>query len=57
MWQEFKELFEDDYIKVGKYKAVPFGPAWWIIRIGEVALGVAWGYVVYMGMWLILGGI
>lgn len=55
MWQEFKELFEDDYIKVGKYRAVPFGPAWWIIRIGQGALGVFGFYAFYILMWILLG--
>lgn len=52
-----KEIMKDDYVKVGKRK-FKFGTIpYWFVRLMQGALAVAWGYVVYMGMWLILGGI
>ena len=52
-----KEIMKDDYVKIGKRK-FKFGTIpYWLIRIGQGVLGVVWIYVVYVGMWLILGGI
>jgi hypothetical protein len=52
-----KEIMKDDYVKVGKRK-FKFGTIpYWVVRFMQGALCAAWCYVVYIGMWLILGGI
>lgn len=55
MFEELYDLFKDDYIKVGRYWAKPFGPAWWIIRIAEGLIGVFGFYAFYILMWVLLG--
>ena len=52
-----KEIMKDDYVKFGKHK-FKFGTIpYWLVRFMQGALCAAWVYVVYIGMWLILGGI
>ena len=52
-----KEIMKDDYVKVGKHK-FKFGTIpYWFVRLMQGALCAVWCYVVYIGMWLILGGI
>lgn len=51
MFRELYEIFKDDYIKVGKYRAIPFGPAWWIIRVVEMAAAM---FLLY---WSVVGAV
>ena len=34
MFNEAKEIFSDDYIKVGSKKIRPFSITWWAVKIG-----------------------
>ena len=53
MFNEAKEIFSDDYIKVGNKKIRPFSIAWWAIR-GAMALAAIVGmYVMYCAIWMI----
>lgn len=51
-----KEILKDDYVKIGKYKFKFNTIPYWLVRIGQCVLGVVWFYVVYIEMWLFLGG-
>jgi hypothetical protein len=54
MFQEFKEFFEDDYIRTKWFRAKPFTLLWWVIRGGQAMLGVAGFFGIYTLMWLAL---
>ena len=51
MFEELYEIFKDDYIKVGKYRAIPFGPAWWIIRVSEMIVAL------FLFYWSVVGAV
>lgn len=53
--QEFKEMFDDDYIRIGTKVIRPYSVLWWLVSIGQGALGAFCVYVFYMLMWLVLG--
>lgn len=53
MFSEAKEIFSDDYIKVGSKKVRPFSIAWWMIRIGGCAVAIAGMYAMYCAIWMI----
>lgn len=53
MFDETKEIFSDDYIKIGNKKVRPFSIAWWAIR-GAMALAAIVGmYAIYCAIWMI----
>ena len=52
-----KEILKDDYVKLGKRKFKFNTLPYWVVRAIQGASVVAWVYVMYLAMWLILGGI
>ena len=55
MFTEFKNTFKNDHIYFKKGYVRAFSPLWWIIRVGQCALGVGMAYVFYCLMWLVMG--
>ena len=53
MFNEAKEIFSDDYIKVGKKKVRPFSIAWWAIRSAMALAAIAGMYAMYCTIWMI----
>lgn len=53
MFNEAKEIFSNDYIKVGSKKVRPFSIAWWTIRSAMVLAAIVSMYVVYCAIWMI----
>lgn len=49
----FKEVFADDFIKMGRKVVRPFSIAWYAIRGAEVLAGVGAFYVLYCTLWMI----
>lgn len=53
MLRQAREIFKDDYVKVGKRK-YRFGTIpYWTIRIGQGLLGFGCCYSFYIALWLI----
>lgn len=53
MLRQAREIFKDDYVKVGRRK-YRFGTIpYWTIRIGQGLLGFAGCYSFYIALWLI----
>ena len=53
MFNETKEIFSDDYIKVGNKKIRPFSIAWWIVRGAMALAAIVSMYVIYCAIWMI----
>ena len=53
MFNETREIFSDDYIKVGNKKIRPFSIAWWIVRGVMVLAAIVSMYVIYCTIWMI----
>ena len=53
MFNETKEIFSDDYIKVGNKKIRHFSIAWWIVRGVMVLAAIVGMYVMYCAIWII----
>lgn len=53
--QEFKEMFDDDYIRIGKKVIRPYSVLWWFVSLSQGLLGASCVYVFYILMWLVLG--
>lgn len=53
MFNETKEIFSDDYIKVGNKKIRPFSIAWWIVRGAMILAAIVSMYVIYCAIWMI----
>lgn len=51
-----REILKDDYVKIGKRKFAVNTITYWAVRFLQGVLGVAWFYVLYVGMWLVFGG-
>ena len=53
MLRQAREIFKDDYVKVGRRK-YRFGTIpYWTIRVGQGLLGFGCCYGIYMMFWLI----
>lgn len=55
MVELFREIFEDDYIVIKNFLIEPFSFLWFVIRLGQCALGVVGVWAFYMAFWLLLG--
>ena len=53
MFNETKEIFSDDYIKVGNKKIRPFSIAWRIVRGAMILAAIVGMYVMYCAIWMI----
>lgn len=53
MFNEAKEIFSDDYIKVGNKKVRPFSIAWWAIRSAMTLAAIVGMYAMYCAIWMI----
>lgn len=53
MFNETKEIFSDDYIKVGSKKIRPFSIAWWIVRGAMILAAIVSMYVIYCAICVI----
>lgn len=53
MFNETKEIFSDDYIKVGNKKIRPFSIAWWIVRGAMILAAIVGMYVMYCAICVI----
>ena len=54
MFNELKEMFEDDYICTKRFCIKPFTLLWWVIRTGQTMLIVAGLFGFYCLMWIVL---
>lgn len=54
MIKEFKEVFSNDYIKIGRHRIRPFSILWWIIRVEQGICGIAGLYLLYCCLWALL---
>lgn len=55
--ENIKEILKDDSVKIGKRKFKFNTLPYWLVRFAQGASCVVWCYVMYLAMWLILGGI
>lgn len=53
MFNEAKEIFSDDYIKVGNKKIRPFSIAWWIVRGAMILAAIVGMYAMYCAICMI----
>lgn len=53
MFDETKEIFSDDYIKIGNKKVRPFSIAWWVIRSATILAAIVGMYAMYCAIWMI----
>ena len=53
MFNEAKEIFSDDYIKVGNKKVRPFSIAWWVIHGVTTLAAIVGMYAMYCVIWMI----
>lgn len=53
MFNKTKEIFSDDYIKVGNKKIRPFSIAWWIVRGVMILAAIVGMYAMYCAIWMI----
>lgn len=54
MFNELKEMFNDDYIYTKRFCIKPFTLLWWIIRTGQTMLIVAGLWMFYVLMYAVL---
>lgn len=53
MLQDFKNIFQDDYIKFRYYKVRPFSIIWWIIKTLQIIGAVIAMWSFYIILWCI----
>jgi hypothetical protein len=53
MINEFKAIFANNYIKVGRKVIRPFSFAWWCIQLSKVLIGVLSFYLLYCSLWML----
>lgn len=54
MFRDMKELFKDDYKRIGKYIVRPFSVMWWILIGLQSLTGVLFFYTFYVVLWFFL---
>lgn len=56
MDNEIIEILKSDNIKVFKsWRIRALSPLWWVVRITECSLVLGAIYVMYIGLWLLVG--
>lgn len=53
MFNEIREIFADDYIRIFSKKIRPFSLVWWFIKIFYCVIAISFVYLFYCAIWML----
>lgn len=53
MFNEFKEVFANDYIRMGRKVIRPFSIMWWVVKTLNCFVAIVGMYAIYCTIWMI----